>query len=202
MVRKASPGRWLYLAALLIFMVGVLLAAVLIVSSVIHFRNVRNSFIHIVAPGTTTVHLGDTGSYTIYYEYASDVEGETTPTDVTPPNMIVTITSVATGDAVDVATADSGTYSLDSSSGIAIMNFNIDKTGDYRITSRYSDGSTGGDVEFAIAHGIARNIVWGIGSILGSVGIFCGMTFFAFLLTVIVFILRQRKPTVIGPTGM
>ncbi|HEX3721218.1 MAG TPA: hypothetical protein VHV31_00410 [Nitrolancea sp.] len=202
MVRKASPGRWLYVTALLIFFVGVLVAAVLVVSSVVHFRSVKHSFIHIVAPGTTTVHLGDTGSYTIYYEYASDVEGQSVPADQTPPNMIVTITSVATGDTVDVVSADSGTYSLDSSSGIAIMNFNIEKTGDYKITSQYSDGSTGGDVEFAIAHGIARNIVWGIGSILGSIGVFCSATFFAFLLTVIVFILRQRKPTVIGPTGM
>ena len=199
MVHRASPGRWLYLTALLIFLFGVVVAAVLIVTSVIHFRNLSHSFVHIDAPGTTKVHFGDTGTYTIYYEYASDVEDPTVTADEVPPNMIVEIASVATGDKVDVETADSGQYTLDSRSGIAVMSFTIDQPGDYQITSRYSDGSSGGTVDFAIGHGIARNIVWGVGSILGSFGVFCSTTFIAFLMTVIVFILRQRKPTVIVP---
>ena len=202
MTQKASPGRWLYLLALLIFIFGVLIAIVLVVSSIVHFRNVSNAFVRVVAPGTTTVQLHDSGAYTIYYEYEATVNGQTYSTGETPPNMIVEITSVATGAAVAVQSADSGTYSVDSSSGIAVMSFNIDKPGAYKIATRYSDGSTSGSVVLAIGHGIARNIVWGVGSILGSIGVFCGTTFFAFLITLIVFIMRQRKPTVIAPPNV
>jgi hypothetical protein len=202
LVRKASPGRWLYLLALLIFMVGVLIAIALVVSSIVHFRNVSDAFVRVVAPGTTTVHLRDAGDYTIYYEYEATVDGQTYSTGETPPNMIVEITSVATGAPVGVQSDDSGLYSVDSSSGIAVMRFSIDKPGQYQIATRYSAGSTGGDVVLAIGHGIARNIVWGIGSIIGSIGVFCGTTFFAFLLTLIVFILRQRKPTVLAPPSV
>ena len=188
--------------AFLIFVIGVLIAIVLIVSSVVHFRNVSHSFVRVVAPGTTTVRLNDSGTYTIYYEYEGVVDGQTYSADETPPNMVVEITSVATGAMVDVQSADSGAYSLDSRSGIAVMSFTIDTPGQYQIATHYSDGSSSGEVVLAIGHGIARNIVWGVGSILGSIGVFCGTTFFAFLLTVIVFIMRQRRPTVVVPPAV
>jgi hypothetical protein len=188
----------MYLVALLIFVVGVLIALVLIVFSIIHFRNLSDSFVRIVAPGSTIVHLRESGNYTMYYEYEGDVDGVVYTGDETPPNMIVEITNDR-GEPVAVNSDDSGSYTVDSRSGIAVMDFTIDKPGDYQIATRYSDGSSGGEVVLAIGHGIARNIVWGVGSILGSIGIFCSTSFIAFLILVIVFIMRQRKPSVIVP---
>jgi hypothetical protein len=197
--RKASPGRWPYLLALIIFGAGVILGIALIVNSVLRFRDVSNSFVRVVAPGTTTVHLKERGNYTIYYEYDGEVDGVTYTGDETPPSMIVEITSKKTGQTVAVNSDDSGTYTIDSSSGIAVMDFSIDDPGDYQITTRYSDGSSGGEVVFAIGHGIARDIVWGVGSIFGSIAVFCFGSFVAFVIVVLTFILRQRKPAQVTP---
>lgn len=197
--RKAHPGRWLYLLALIIFGAGVVLGVALIVTSVIHFRDLTHSFVRVVAPGTTTVHLKERGNYTIYYEYEGRVDGVTYSGSETPPNMVVEITSVKSGEPVAVSSDNGGTYTIGSRSGIAVMDFTIDEPGDYQIAARYSDGSSGGEVALAIGHGIARDIVLGVGSILGSFAIFCGASFVAFLIVVIVFVLRQRKPTPLVP---
>ncbi len=194
-VQRQSPGRWLYLLSLIIFFVGVVIAIILGVLSVRHFTNLTHSFVRVIAPGTTTVQLTKTGTYTIFYEYKSQVDGQNFSTGETPPNLLVSIKSVETGSAVDIhSSSSSSSYSIGSRSGVAVLNFNIDNPGAYEVTTRYSGGSTGQEVVLAIGHGFAQDLVGGIATIFGSVGIFCGATIVAIVLTIVVFFLRQRRP--------
>lgn len=194
-VQRRSPGRWLYLLSLIIFSAGVLTAIVLAVLSVRHFTNLTHSFIRVVVPGTTTIQLAESGTYTIFYEYESNVNGQSFSTSRTPPPIEVSIKSAESGAPVTVRTSGTtSSYSIGSRSGISVLSFKIERPGAYQIASNYSAGATGQSVVLAIGHGFARDLVGGIATIFGSVGIFCGVTFVAIVLTLVVFFLRQRKP--------
>ncbi len=191
--QRTGPGRWLYLLALGIFVAGLAVTGVLVVISVTHFQRLSHSFIRVVAPGTSTVQLEKRGTYTVFYEYQSQVDGQTFSTGETPPNLTVGVKSVATGNAVAIHSSGNSNYSIGSHAGVSILNFSIDSPGAYEISSQYSNGTGGPEIVLAIAHGFASDIVGGVASILGSVGVFCGTTLVAIVLTLVVFILRQRK---------
>ncbi len=201
--RRPSPGRWLYLLSLIIFVVGVLAAIVLVVVSIRHFRNLPHGFTRVVAPGTTVVELKKSGSYTIFYEYESQVDGQNFSTGQDLPNLLVSIKSVDSGEVIDVnQTGSTSTYSLDSNSGISVLKFKIDHAGSYAITTSYQNGATGPDVVLAIGQGFTANLIGGIASIFGSIAIFCGSTMIAIVLTLVVFFLRQRRPRDVVPPPM
>lgn len=193
--QRPSPGRWLYLLSLFIFFVGVVVAIILVILSIRHFSNLTHSFTRVVAPGTTTVQLTKTGAYTIFYEYQSQVDGQTFSTADTPPSLVISIKSAETGNPVEVrSSASRSSYSTGSHSGVSVMGFNIDHPGAYVVTTAYSNGTSGPEVVLAIGHGFAKDLVGGIATIFGSIGVFCGMSMIAIVLTLVVFFLRQRRP--------
>ena len=198
--RRRSPGRWLYLLSLIIFIVAVLAAIVLVVISVRHFRNLPHGFTRVVAPGTTVVDLKKSGSYTIFYEYESQVDGQSYSTGEELPNLLVSIKSADSQEVIDVNQAGSNSsYSLGSNAGISVLKFKIDHPGSYAITTTYQNGATGPDVVLAIGQGFTANLIGGIASIFGSIAIFCGGTMIAVVLTLVVFFLRQRRPRDVAP---
>jgi len=198
--RRPSPGRWLYLLSLIIFIVGVVAAIVLVVISVQHFRNLPHGFTRVVAPGTTVVDLKKSGSYTIFYEYQSEVNGQSYSTGQDLPNLLVSIKGVDSGEVIDVnQPGSSSTYSLGPDSGISVLKFKIDHPGSYTFTTSYQNGQTGPDVVLAIGQGFTANLIGGIASIFGSVAVFCGSTMIAIILTLVVFFLRQRRPRDTAP---
>ncbi|MGA7672380.1 MAG: hypothetical protein WBW04_18300 [Nitrolancea sp.] len=198
--RRPSPGRWLYLLSLIIFVISVLAAIVLVVVSVRHFRNLPHGFTRVVAPGTTVVDLKKSGSYTIFYEYESEVNGQSFDTGEQLPNLLVSIKAVDTDEVIDVnQTGSTSNYSLGQNSGISVLKFKIDHAGSYAITTQYLNGATGPDVVLAIGQGFTENLVGGIASIFGSIAVFCGGTMIAIVLTLIVFFMRQRRPRDVSP---
>lgn len=198
--RRSGPARWLYLVALGLFLLGVVVAGILAFISIRHFTNLTHSFTRVVAPGTSVLQLSKTGTYTIFYEYQSQIDGRTYSTGETPPNLNVAINEVPTGRSIDVHSAGSSSYSLGSRSGVSLLSFSIDHPGSYQISTSYPNGISGPDVVLAVGHGFARDLVGGIATIFGSIGVFCGMTLIAIILAIAVFIMRQRtSPVVMGP---
>ncbi len=201
--QRRGPGRWLYLLSFVIFFVGVVVAIILVVLSIRHFNNLTHSFTRVVAPGTATVQLTKTGTYTIFYEYQSQVDGQTYSTAETPPSLTVSIKSAQTGNPVEVrSSGSSSSYSIGSHAGVSVMSFNIDTPGAYEVTTAYSSGTPGPEVVLAIGHGFAKDLVGGIATILGSIGVFCGTSIIAIVLTLVVFFLRQRRPATAGQPPM
>ncbi len=144
---RVRPGRWLYLVAALLLIVGVA-AFVFLFKGLSSFPN---NAARVAAPGDTTVTLEDAGQYAIAYEYRSVLDGKVITGPEATPAMRIAVFRADTQSEVPVTAFGSDfSYALGSTAGRMVAQFSIDQPGDYVITSQYSDGSTGPQVVFAV----------------------------------------------------
>lgn len=92
----------------------------------------------LVMPGAAELDLYRPGTYTIYYEHESVVNGIVYHRHVTPPLIHVQVTELVTGADIPVtAVPMTDTYILGEREGASWFAFAIERPGRYRIAARY-----------------------------------------------------------------
>jgi len=109
--------------------------------------------IRVVVPGSTTLDLGKPGTYTIFHEKQSVVDGRYYTSD-TVAGLRVDVIAEATGSAVRMEPATNTSYSMGSRQGASIFAFTIDQPGRYRLTTNLA----GGQAVLAIGQGVFGSI--------------------------------------------
>ena len=164
------PSRLLYLLAVLIVVAGFVAFALLLVTP---FRGMQR----ILMPGSQTVELTQSGTYTLYYEYQGTLQGVHYDASSDPPMLQVVIRNMATGEIFLTTHVSSNTsrYATLSRSGKSYARFNVDQPGSYQITATYPDGTSGPQFALAIAHGpfggLAGGIMLAVAVLLIGIGI-------------------------------
>ncbi len=133
------PRWWHYLIGALIIIIGFAGGILSCVSSL------RDNIpeIQCVVPGTHEIELDENGTFTIFYEYDSVVDGKTYLTDEYLTGIQVTIKTLDKSNNVPTSTP-SGTFSYGwgNRSGTSILQFTVDEPGTYILDgtsgSRYS----------------------------------------------------------------
>ena len=172
MIEKIQPGKWRYWLAAALMLVGVLAAAVFVMS----LSTATEDMLQVVVPGEASLQVEEAGDFVIFYESKSIVDGRAFSTGPLP-GMTLRIVSDATGEPVDI-TEPSTTVSYDvgGRSGESIAAFTADEPGDYTLSAAYSDGQEGGEVVLAIGSGSTGAVglalaIAGVGMIIFLAGI-------------------------------
>jgi hypothetical protein len=110
--------------------------------------SVDAGMIRVVVPGNTTLDLGKAGTYTIFHEKQSVVDGRFYASD-TVSGLRVDVIAEATGTPVRLEPATSTSYSMGSRQGTSIFAFTAQQPGRYRLTTNLA----GGQAVLAIGQG-------------------------------------------------
>jgi hypothetical protein len=108
----------------------------------------------VVIPGSQDITFAKRGAYAVYYEYRSIVDGIVYTSNDTPPALVCSLISVATGDEVEVVPdyVKTNTYSTKDRErvGVLIRSITIDKPGTYTFSCRYADGRSQPGIVLAV----------------------------------------------------
>ncbi|HEY1798540.1 MAG TPA: hypothetical protein VGG57_20675 [Stellaceae bacterium] len=130
--------------------------------------DVRNAFARIVVPGTGFVTLSKPGTYLVFHETRSHIDGRIYEAkDI--PGMTVEVVPDAGGTPIPARPPNlHSTYTVGSSAGESLLEFTITEPGNYRVTARYADGQNGPKTVLAIGTGIVGIIFRAVAIAIGS----------------------------------
>jgi len=149
----------------------------------------QNALTRVVVPGTSELTLDKTGTYTIFHEAESVVDG-TLYSVQNIAGLRVTVTSEADGKQIAVVTpSGSSSYSIAGHSGVSVLAFEIAQPGRYRLTAAYANGQSEPQTVLAVGSGFVWTLVRTILSAIGVVFLgFAG----ALALALTTFLRRRR----------
>jgi hypothetical protein len=205
--QKTKPSRWYYGLAALLPVLGCLITTAIIYRG---FPNLPGALetidIHnmtqVIVPGSADITFPKKGAYAVYYEYRSLVEGVQYINTKTPPPLICSLISKATGKEVGVTPEyiQGNTYSTKDRErvGVHILSISMTEPGTYTFSCHYPDEGTAPKVV-----AIGPNIVWElfnivarlIAAILGGLVVLLGLGAIAFLVFIVVAFYRSRSTT-------
>jgi hypothetical protein len=158
-----------YVLGALCLIAGVALAGWLVWGEI---AALQHAFTRVVVPGTAELTLGDAGSYTIFIEPQSVVDGRLYSVQ-NIGGMTVSITSEADGKPVAVTVPQvTSSYTIGGHKGTSVFGFEIAQPGRYRLTGSYAGGANGPQMVLAISQGfmwaLARTILGALGASLAG----------------------------------
>lgn len=179
-------GRKWYVVALCLLLTGAAGAGWILRSGL---SGSDNSLVRTIVPGSTVLTLNEPGSYTIFYEMESVIDGRVfSPQDIT--GLRVGITSETSGAKIPLRrTLTKARYSFPGRQGISILSFDIAQPGRYRLDTTYPDNRTQPQAVLAVGNGFVGQL---LGTIFGAFGLGllgCGG---ALALVIVTLISRRR----------
>ena len=157
-------SRFGYVLGALCLVAGMAVAGWLVWSEIV---SLQSAFTRFVVPGTAELTLDKIGTYTIFHEAESVVDGQVYSAQ-NIAGLTVSVTSEADGKQIPVSVPiASSTYTVGGHSGKSVLAFSIAQPGRYRLTAGYAAGHSGPQTVLAISQGF----VWGlVCTILGTLG--------------------------------
>ncbi|TXL71529.1 hypothetical protein FHP25_29565 [Vineibacter terrae] len=146
------------------------------------------ALVQVVVPGSATLDLKQPGTYTVYHERTSTVEGRV----YTSPSISGLRVSVRAADGREIAVKRPGgtsNYDFNGRSGISVLAFDIAAPGTYRFDAAYDDGRQGPQTVLAVGTGFVGGLLVTIALALGVC--FAGIA--AALAIFLVVLLKRRR---------
>ncbi|MBL8673949.1 MAG: hypothetical protein IPK81_12270 [Rhodospirillales bacterium] len=180
------PGRIWYFVAAAIFVASIAGAVWIAIART---GGMTAGLTQIVVPGGATLELKTPGTYTIFHERTSQVDGRVyESTGIS--GMRVAVRSVATGKSLVVRSpSGSSTYNFGGRSGRSVLAFDVDQPGAYELTAGYDDGRREPRTVLAVGSGF-------LGALFATIALSMGIAFAgiaAALLIAIITLLRRRR---------
>jgi hypothetical protein len=151
-------------------LLGVLIAAVGITGFAFLLINNFNPDLRIVIPGSYQVEMTK-GSYTLFDEYRSEINGQVYSSDFDVPGIrVAVISSEDVGVELNQPTSNKS-YEIGGRSGYSVLNFQIDSSGIYTVVGGYPDRGAGVEIVMAIGKDNSGSLFLAILSLLGGLGI-------------------------------
>jgi len=182
-----KPSRWYYGLAVLVFVSGLSLFAILLFKNI---SGLTEGPMQVVVPGESEITLSGVGKYTIFYEYQSVIGDKIYATGEQMSGLQCALTSKETGTQIELSRPSGNTtYSIGGRAGRSVLAFRIDKPGNYQFSAWYPEGQEGQEVVLAIEHGFVKKFM---GTIFSSLAIFFGSIAIAVVITVVTAIKREK----------
>jgi hypothetical protein len=159
---------------------------------------IGDSVVRVVVPGVATLDLDHSGSYTIFHERRSVIDGRIYA-EANVDGLRVTVTREAGGEPVPVTrpTATSR-YSIGGHEGVSVLSFEIGEPGRYRLSAAYEDARSHGKTVLAIEHGFVARLLKTIAGTIAT-GLFGFAA--AVVIATITFVKRRRLRRLSPPPG-
>lgn len=182
---NTGPSAWWYLLAVLVFVVGEVVAIVFFVTGSI---GTMSGLAKVVVPGSETFTLPEPGKYVVFYEYHSVVGNRTYATpDEAPRGLECTVVAEDTGGDIPLSPATGTTFSGGNVEAISLWAFEVAQPGEYRLSGSYVEGEAGPEVVLSIHHSLKKLL-----SVLSTAMKLTGVSFLAALAIALVVYLKRR----------
>jgi hypothetical protein len=120
---------------------------------------IGDTVVRVVVPGVVTLDLDEPGSYTIFHESRSVIDG-VLYTSENVNGLRVTLRAEGSGKPVTIARPTmSSRYSISGHEGVSILSFDIAEPGRYRLSAAYDDAAGRGRTVLAIEHGFVARLL-------------------------------------------
>ncbi len=179
----------LFISSALTFILGTIISVVFAAFMII---SPMNGIQQLLVPNQDTISFEEEGTYTIYYEYNSVVDGVYYSTEDSAINELgISVSSVNTNEQMSVEqSTGTSTYSLNSREGVSIMKVTITAPGEYKVLIESPTVTEDNPIVLAFSNG---NMATGI-----IIAVFGTMAISGFsLITSVVFLIlgikRRRK---------
>lgn len=185
--RRLGPSRWWYVVA-----GGIILSTAVGTGAFTVFRAVTRLVPgqQVVVPGEGRLTFSRPGSYTIFHEYQSVVDGKMYANPQYLTGLECALKESKTGRVVKLSPVKGNvSYSGGSRAGVGILEFDITEPGEYVLRGAYSGGGANGPAVLAIAHEFLGELLV---LILGGIGIMSGGSALAILIFVLTFLKRRK----------
>lgn len=150
----------------------------------------------VVVPGAGQITLEEPGRYTVYHETRSTVNGRVYVVEEIA-GLTVELVEVETGETVVLdAPGSSATYELGGRSGQAVLGFEVERPGEYRLSADYGSGG-GPETVLAVGRGLGTRIAM---TVVGAIAVIGGSFVLAAALVAWTFV-RRRRATRGAPAG-
>jgi len=184
---EIRPSRWYYGLAGLVFVAGWVFFALFLFQNL---SGLSDTLQQVVVPGNVELTLSQPGKYTIYYEYRSVVGTRIFSTEESLPGLECHLVSKTTGSSIPLSRVTaSSSYTVGSRSGVAVLDFTIDRAGVYELSAGYPEGREGPEVVLAIGQGFVVRILT---AVFGGLAIVFGSMAAAVAIAVITLIKRTK----------
>ena len=164
--KKTRPSGWIYAVAVLIPLLGCAMTIALAyqwfpgLPGTLDAKMDVDNLSQVVVPGSEDITFHESGAHAVYYEYRSVVDGVVYSSSETPPALVCTLTSRATGADVPVVPDYVKTNSYGGKNrdrvGVLIRSITINEPGTYTFSCRHEDGRSQPEVVLAVG----PNFVW------------------------------------------
>jgi len=198
--QEIRPRAWTYALPAIPLVIGCVVFGVIlffgISGTVDSAQGLGGALTQVVVPGSATLTLDETGTYTIFHEYRSIVNGRIY-SNTSMSSMDCTLTSNATGASIPLQIASiNSTYEFGRRAGQSVMQFDIAEPGAYTLTCRYPSGAAEPQIVLAIGHNLIGDIfgaVFGVfGTVFGALAVVFGSIIVALIIVIVVTVRRQR----------
>ncbi len=184
---KKTSLLWLLLPVI-VLVLGVAGFAVLLYGGI---SGIEEKLTRVVVPGEETITLTEAGTYTVFHEHQSVVDGKTYSNPPTLEGLTVTLTSEDSGVAIPLSSATaSSNYDLGSKSGVGVGQFEISAPGQYVLSASYAPGQDGPEVVLTLVPGFMGGLA---GTIFGAFASCFGSLALAVILTIVILVKRFRS---------
>jgi hypothetical protein len=181
----AMPGRKWYAIALLILVVGGVAAAGVIL---LGLSGLTRELPQILVPGDATLTVNRPGTYTIFFERDTVVNGQIYSTSGDLSSLRVRVIS-PNGAPISLSEPAVGTtYSIGGRSGVAVLACDLSQPGTYALEAGYADGRREPRGVLAIGLGVGARIAT---TILAAFALGGGAALAALVVAAVTF--RQRR---------
>jgi hypothetical protein len=189
-----KPGPIWYFVAVLIFLAGDVGAWYMFT---VRLASVGDGVERFIVPGTVELTLNQPGTWTIYHEPSSAIDGKLYVSQ-NINGLRIGVVSVANGAPVKISPPFGGeTYSMNGSDGVAVLAFDVASPGRYRLTAAYEGDKAEPKAVLTVANGLLHRMFSAIAG-----GISLGLGGFAIALAIIITTAVKRGKAVHPPAGV
>lgn len=189
-----APGRAWYVLAGLIVLLGAVAAGVFLFT---RLNQMADNLTQVVVPGEATLTLTRPGSYMIFHERESVVDGRVYSSS-NLSGLRVTLRNAA-GDRIPLSgPTASSRYNFGSRSGVGIFEFRIRQPGTYRLSASYDGGRTEPRTVLAVGTGFVMGLLV---TIFGGLAFAFGGIILAVIVALVVFVRRRKagRAAIVAP---
>jgi hypothetical protein len=190
-----KPTRaWYLLAALLIVAAGGAFATAVTAANREIARRIPQMH-RMIAPGEASFEFEEAGSYLVYYEWRSEVDGERFETEAEPPDMTLEVTG-PDGEAVELDRVEQyGTYTRQPYMGTGVWRIPVEQPGTYTLVADYLEDAKGERIVLAIGRFDIEAVMTRTLGIGGAAGLAAMLLVGGLVVAVLTFTARLRAET-------
>jgi hypothetical protein len=185
--QRIRPSLWYLSIGVALILAGIGLFVYFLFEGIGH---ITDSLTQVVVPGKAELTLNTPGTYTIFLEEQSVVDGQIYSTTEAVNGLKCTVTSQPGEQEITLTRPSaSTTYNVGGRSGRSVLQFHIEESGQYELACDYPSGTEGPKAVLAVGTGVGARIVRTIGLSFAAIfgGIICGGA-----VVVAVLVMRER----------